>query len=404
MSQLFPSAALASMLEPVLSVYLATNPLRHLNRNCDHGCSRWFGSHARQLLAAADSSEQIRLSRQIKRVQHFLKESIPEARGIALFAGPNTWHVIPLPSEPQNEIDWGKPKLWQLAAIAQSHRPWCIATVDRSGARLFSFQYGELTPLATLEFQVDPTQWKQMQGFHSAERHVGMAHGAQRDLFERRYDTQHYRFLSDVAHRLIHIAASHGLNQILLLGPGRSIGIIAQKLTPSLRKQTVQIPHFWHAWDSSISLSSVVEEALERFEANRQMQKIAELGERGRAIVTGPEETLAALQRGRLSLLMAEEGFNPILRYCTSCDHASAASVQECPRCQAAMVESTLHEVLPQLLIRHGCECEFVSGPAAERLRNLGGMGGWLRQKHILNAPRLSVQRQTSAPLALAVV
>lgn len=402
MSQLFPSATLASMPEPVLSVYLATNPLRHLNRNCDHGCSRWFGTHARQLLAATDSAEQINLSRQIKRVQHFLKESLPEARGIALFAGQDTWHVIPLPSEPQNEIDWGKPKLWQLVAIAQTHRPWCIATVDRSGARLFSFQDGELTPLAALEFHVDPMHWKQMQGFHSAERNIGMSHGAQRDLFERRYETQQSRFLNEVAHRVIRACESNDLDQVLLLGPSRSIANIQHKLPPSLRKQTVQFPHLWHGPDPITSLSNV-EETLRRFEADRQAQKIAELSERGRAVATGPDETLAMLQRGRLSLLLAEEGFNPVLRYCTTCEHASTASFEDCPRCQAATVECTLHEILPQLLIRHGCESEFVSGQAAEQLRNLGGMGGWLRRKHILSAPRPSVQRNLTASFAAAV-
>ncbi|MFP5234928.1 MAG: VLRF1 family aeRF1-type release factor [Acidobacteriota bacterium] len=403
MSQLFPSASLASMPEPVLSVYLATNPLRHLNRNCDHGCSRWFDIHARQLLAASDSAAQDPLLRQIKRVQHFLKESIPEAPGIALFAGSDTWHVIPLPSEPENEIDWGKPRLWQLVTMAQSHRPWCIAKMDRSGARLFSFQNGDLIPLAALEFHVDPSHWKQMQAFHSAERNAGMAHGAQRDLFERRYDAQHDHFLCDVAQRLNRICASSGVNHVVLIGPSRSIGILEHKLTPLLRKQTIQIPHLRSGGDSSLSLSSVVEDALRRFEADQKAQKIGELGERGRGVVTGAEETLAMLQRGRLSLLMIEEDFNPVLGYCTTCDHASASPVQECPRCQEPMVERTLHEVLPQLLMRHRCESELVSGQSAERLHKMGGMGGWLRQKHILRASRPWAWRETTIPMPAAV-
>lgn len=403
MSQLFGSAALASMPEPVLTVYLSTNPLRHLNRNDDHGCSRWFGIHARQLLAATDGADQDRLLRQIKRVQHFLKEGIPQAPGIALFAGPDTWHLIPLPSEPENEIAWGEPKLWQLASMAQSHRPWFIAKVDGAGARLFRFHDGELMPLATLEFHVDPSHWKQMQAFHSAERNAGIAHGAQRDLFERRYETQHSRFLCDVAQRLIRLCASHGANQVLLMGPSRSIGIIEQKLPPSLRKQTIQIPHLSHAWDSSVSLSNVVEEALRRFETDQKAQKVGELGERGRRVVTGAEETLAMLQRGRLSHLMIEESLNPVLGYCANCDHASASRLAECPRCRGAMVERSLREVLPQLLMRHGCASELVSGQAAERLHTIGGMGGWLRQKHALSPSRPLAQRRVAAPMPVAV-
>lgn len=403
MSQLYPFATLASIPGPVLTAYLATNPLRHLNRNCDHGCSRWFGSHAKQLLTATNVSEQDLLLRQIERVKQFLKESLPESRGVALFAGPDAWHVIPLPSEPENDIEWGEPKLWQLIAIAQRRQPWCIATVDGAGARLFSFQYAELTPMATMDFRVDPTHWKRLQGFHSGERQAGIAHGAQRDLFERRYETQYAHFLSDVAHQVLRTCESNGLNRILLLGPLRSIAAIEHKLPSSLRKQTVRIPHLWHGSHPMTSLSRMVEGILQGFDVDRKVRKIMELGERGRAIVTGAEETLAMLQRGQLGLLMAEETFNPMLGYCSTCDHANASPMRNCPRCQRPVVQQSLHEILPQLLIRHGCESEFVSGQAADRLHKMGSMGGWLRQKHVVSASRPFVERQARGPIAAAI-
>jgi hypothetical protein len=44
---------------------------------------------------------------------------------------------------------------------------------------------------------------------------------------------------------------------------------------------------------------------------------------------------------------------------------------------------TTLRDVLPELLFRHAVELEIVSDEPAERLKQLGGMGGWLRKKKV---------------------
>ncbi|MFP5228071.1 MAG: VLRF1 family aeRF1-type release factor [Acidobacteriota bacterium] len=380
MDQPFPIADLASLPEPVFSVYLNTNPLRHLNRNADHGGLNWFHRQAKRLLASMDSTGTCSLTTEISRVAQFLERNPPDDRGVALFSGPGIWHVIRMPMEPENELHWGKPMLWQLTAIAQRHRPSCVAVIERSGVRLFSSRGEVLTPMDTLEFHIEADQWKRMQAFHTAERKAGMPHGPQRDLFERRCDTQYLRFLAEAAQRLTHACEVHDLHQVLLLGPRRSTEILERGLPLVLRKQTAQVPHLWREWDSVASLTHV-EEALLRFEAARRQQRVSELLNRGPSVVTGADETLAILQRGRLGRLMADESFDPVLRYCTRCDHASASSTQQCPRCSGDMVNLSLHAILPQLLIRCHCRSEFLSGEPAERLRRVGGIGGWLRQR-----------------------
>ncbi len=254
-------------------------------------------------------------------------------------------------------------------------------------------------PLNTLEFRIDPSHWKRMQAFHAAERKAGMPYGPQRDLFERRCDTHYLCFLGETAHRVAHVCEVYGLNRVLLLGPRRYTGIIEDKLSPFLRKQTVQIPHLWCEWNSSMSLTRV-EETLCRFEAAYQERYLSELLNRGSSVVTGAEETLAMLQRGRLGFLFAEESFNPLLRYCKTCDHVSASSAQECPRCRGGIVDLTLHEILPQLLIRHHCESHFLSGRNAESLRSVGSIGGWLRQRQPLSSAEPQLQRQPGEWLA----
>lgn len=398
----FPFAMLASLPEPVLSVYLDANPVRHLNRSVSHGYLGWFAGEAKRLLSAAQTSEQNRLRTEIDRVERFLQEKPLGGRGFALFAGLGIWHMIPLPVEPENELHWGRPMLWQLAAIAHRHRPSCVVALDRSGARLFSSTFGEVMPLETREFRADASDWKQMQGYHSAERRAGMPHGAQHDLFERRTDAQYQRFLAETAQRLEATCEAQGLNQVLLIGPLRLTAAMARKLPPALRKRTVQVPHLWSEWEASSSVERIAE-ALTAFDAASQEQRVGELLNRGRSVVTGAEETLAMLQRGKLRALVAEESFDPVLRYCAACDIAGASSTQRCPRCRGALVNRTMHEVLPQLLIRYSCASEFLNGAPAQHLRALGSIGGWLRRRRSSTSPEAARQSAASAPLTAAL-
>lgn len=396
MSQAFPLATLASLPDPVLTVYLDTNPLRRLNRNLEHGCIGWFSRNAKRLLAAADNSEYGNLSAAIKRVERFLGDNLPEEQGIVLFAGPHIWQPFHLPNEPENELHWGKPMLWQLAAMNNRHRPWCVVTVDRSGAHLFSFHLGELTQLDTMEFHLDPSHWKRMQAFHTGERQAGMSYGPQRDLFERRCDANFARFLGDVAHRITHASESLGLKQVLLFGPSRYTRIVEHDLPSTLRKQAIHKPHLWHGWNSSSLSASTLKEELRGFELDGQERHVGELLNGRRAVVTGSRETLAMLQRGRLGMLMVEEGFNPAVGCCTTCGYVSASCTLDCPHCQGTLASCNLHEILPELLVRHSCESEFLNGAAAQHLRAAGSIGGWLRQRQPITVPEHLLHQQTT--------
>lgn len=383
MSDTFLFAILARLPEPVLSAYLNTNRLHYTNQPSGSSYLSWFHSQARQLVADCSISDRSDLSSQINRVERFLEHWPQEHRGLALFAGADAWQAIPLETEPVNELHWGKPMLWQLREISEKDLASCIVVVNMSGVHVFRCRYGRLTPLDSEQFQLDASQFKQMLGSHAAERSAGMSHGPQRDLYRRRRESHYRQFLSEITQRLTRVCEDQRPSWILLIGSLRYTRIIQSKLNSSLRSRVLQAPHAFQPEDDMRSFHTSIEDILHHAESTRKEQRVEELLMRSSGIVTGAEETLAELQRGRVASLIVCDDFNPVLRYCSGCGHLAASSLRECEHCNRNRSDVGLHEILPQFAILHSCDLELAHGAAAERLRNAGSIGGWLRSRSL---------------------
>lgn len=389
--------SLSQIPAPVLTVYLDTNQAQYINQHFDHGHLSWFRNEAKHLLTHVSDSDRVALSAELERVTEFLMQDTWGHRGMALFAGPGTWIAIPLDREPQNQIDWGEPRLWQLWAIADRCPRTCIAMIDLSGARLFYTQYGTLIPLETIDFHIDVSQWKEMQSSHAAERGMGLPHGAQQDIFERRRKSQYMHLFWETAKKIAHACEVYSLTRILLFGADRLTIPVEHRLPLNLQDRAIRLRHMRR--DLVIAdLLAHFEDQLRTWESARREQEVDEFLNRKHGIVTGVEDTLTELQRGRVSSLLVAEDFNPALHLCVQCGHATASAVQDCPRCHGKVFSTTLHEILPQLLGSWSSDMKLLRGAAAERLRSAGSIGGWVRiRPHV--AP-VHFSRQQTWPAA----
>ena len=205
-----------------------------------------------------------------------------------------------------------------------------------------------------------------------------MPHGAQRDLFERRMETEYVRLLHEVAKVIAAYCAVHAIDQVYLLGSDRLTKQVQEDLPQHMREKVVLIAHV-SAEVQAADIKARIEDRLREYEAIRKERMIDELLNRAQGIVTGVEQTLNQLQRGLLASLVIAEGLNPVLHQCESCGLVSASASRRCPACKQVQRATTLHEVLPTLLIRHACNMELVEGPAASHLQTAGGIGGRLR-------------------------
>ena len=371
-------AKLAQLPEPLLTVYLNTNPGLPSNCRSVPGYIAWLKTEAKRLRENRGESKSSPLYKQVKRVETYLDTQRPAHTGVVIFTGPETWQVIPLQVEPSNELHWGKPNLWQLSSILGRHRPACAAVLDLSGVHLYEYAFNTLTQFAEQPFKIDTSHWRQKEREHMAKQGSRMPHGAQRDLFEHRVETEYAHLLHEVARVIAAYCAVHSIDQVYLLGSDRLTKQVHADLPQHMRENVVLIAHV-SAEVQAADIKSRIESRLREYEAIRKERMIDELLNRTQGIVTGVEQTLSQLQRGLLASLVIAEGLNPVLHQCESCGLVTASASQRCPACKQVQTATTLHESLPTLLIRHACNMELVEGPAASHLHTAGGIGGRLR-------------------------
>ena len=375
-------AALAQLPEPLLTVYLNTNPGLPSNCRSVPGYVAWLKTEAKALLARSGELSKSPLHTQIQRIEQYLDEQRPGYAGVVIFAGPSVWQVIPLHVEPSNQIHWGRPYLWQLNCLAERFKPACAVVMDLSGARFYACTLGKLTQFAEQEFKVDVSQWKQKERAHMAKQGTRMPHGAQRDLYQRRVDSEYVHLLREVAKTVAAYCDAHSIHHAYLLGTSRLTNQVQRLLPQRLSEQVTRIAHVSPA-EPAARTQARIESKLQEYETDRKEQVIEELLNRPPGIVTGVDPTLNQLQRGLLASLVLVEGLNPVLHQCEKCELVTTSASSRCPACDASQTGTTLHEMLPALLIRHECRMEIVEGRAAIRLQTAGGIGGRLRRlKH----------------------
>jgi peptide subunit release factor 1 (eRF1) len=105
-----------------------------------------------------------------------------------------------------------------------------------------------------------------------------------------------------------------------------------------------------------------------------------------RGAVTGIDETLALLQEGKIRTLILARELNASLQRCVNCGHIDRSADPVCSSCKAARESVFLRDVLPDLAASSNAEIEVVSGEAARKLQEVGGIGGWLRPAALATA------------------
>jgi len=378
MSNAFALPALAQLSQPLLSVYLNTNPASPRNCRSIPGYLVWLKSEARALLAGVSDAERSLCQAQFDQIERSLQAKRPEQRGVVFFAGPSTWQEISLQVEPGDEAHWGKPMLWQLCCMANDYRPACVAVLELSGARIFIYQFGTLTKVEARDFQVDTSQWKLRQRAHVAKQGVRVPHSSQLDIFERRLESRYQHLLADIISTIGRYCDAYSLDHVYLLGSDRLTGYLEKKLPARLRDQVTRIPHVC-ADEPSIRTQTCVEEKLREYAITHDEQLVADILNRGGDVITGMDTMLTQLQHGKLASVVVAEEFNPVLYQCSKCGMTVLTSGMACSRCQGALSATTLHEVLPELTIKYDCRLDIVKERAASRLRAGGDVGGRLR-------------------------
>ena len=372
-------SSLSELPQPVLTVYLDTNPGERDNQRGTPGYVAWIKTEARSVAQNVPPSERHSFHDQVNRVQEFLRDQPEKERGLIIFAGPETWQKIPVKVKLKNELHWGRPAVSQIVALIDEQKPSCVVVVDRAGARFFRHDLGELAEFPEMKFEIDASNWKRKDGEHSAQRPAQMAHGPQRDAFEQRMDAQYLHSCQRVAEHTTALCRKEELFSIFLVGSKRLIEPVESGFPHELRDRTTLIEEDL-AGVSPLDLLHHLAPKIATWAKDFAVLRIRRLLEGEDKTVVGIDETLAQIQNGTISTVLLARGLEANLHRCIQCGLTNRSADPICASCGGARQDILLSEALPELARANHTELEVVEGQEARPLIESGGMGGWLRR------------------------
>ena len=371
--------SLTGLAAPVLTAYIETDQMnRPTGKSLPVGV-RWLRKEAETIaknLGAADAKD---FRKQLSRTEELLMGRPPKAKAIVILAGPKIWKLFPLQLKVENELHWGKPALSQLLNLVDEEKPCFVIAIDRAGARFFRYELGEISEYKESKFHVDASQWKKKEHAHMAQPATEMPHGNQRDVFKQRMDAQYLHFCREVAKRAEALSKNDGLFSLVLIGSKRLTEPIEAALSQKLRKNVTLVAEDLARVPKGVfqkRISSAIAAQAQLYSA-RLADHLLE-GEHG--TVLGLDETLAQLQDGRISTVIAARGFDKTIKQCTKCGLVSGSADPVCLACGGERQTIKLSDALPELLQTYWTNIEVVNGAAGGRLNKTCGIGGWLRQ------------------------
>ena len=378
-----PLETCAGLPWPVLTVYVNTSgqdATRHPRVRPER---TWLLDAADALRRSLSHRDKKLFERQVKRVQRFLEQRHPAERALVIFAGNESWHLIPLHLSVKNELYWGKPKIDPLLPLLNTQRAYGLVVVDHMAARYFEFAQAKLQLIRRKQFEIDASQWKRKEQARVRSERMQKPRGPLRDIYERRVEAQYKRLCHLVAGEAAAIAKQRELAGVFLVGPDRLIQLVREKIPHSLAARTITVQENLGR-TSAGELQRRLRPLLDDYAQERQRSDVKLLQTSDRAAVTNPDEVLALLQDGRIRTLLVARDLT--LGQCPKCKRASRAADRVCADCGLPRERITLGELLVPILAAGNVDIEFLNGDAAQLLLRTGGLGGWLRAQPVAAA------------------
>jgi hypothetical protein len=338
-----------------------------------------FESQAKFIAQAVPTSDIPLFLEQVQRASAYLQDHPLQCRGVVIFAGLDTREFIPLQVEVEDEVRWGTPALAQLFWLLDEHKPHGIVLVGQKRVQIFVWWLGEMLELEEKEFRMEPSKMKEM-GPVSRAAGVRVSHGTNRDVFEHHVDAQYVHYHRQIAEHVGLWCAAEHLDSLFVVGLVEMANGIRRERPHGLREKTTVVEEDLGWVVSRAELEKRIEPFVERHEREREVVLIDGLLGDTRAVVIGIDETLVQLQQGRIRNLAVVKGLDGSLKQCVKCMWADRMQDPACPACGGERQIVRLREVLPQLARRYNVSVEVVSGDAARRLQEAGGIGAWLRE------------------------
>jgi hypothetical protein len=307
-------------------------------------------------------------------VQELVGNEKPSSKALVVFA--DSSRVLfsrGLDVDISTSLHWGKPYVAPFVEALDEFERCTIVVTNKWRGRVLSVFLGRVESSIDIEDAPHTTHI----------RATGMDHFEAQARDQRHADENTKKHLKHLLGCLESVLLNYPSGRIVLGGNVEAVSEFLRLLPKPLKSRIIDTLHS----SMADSLEKVVEAATEvsiRYERDYETRSIAHLLElvgQNHKAVTGAAATLSAVRDKRLFTLYYAEGFNLPGKVCVAC--GSLYTVHQAPPCAScgAHLEDSA-DLLDQVLIATincGARIEQVRGEAANKLRNVGGIGAVLR-------------------------
>jgi peptide chain release factor subunit 1 len=359
---------------PILSVYLDVDQSQAKNLN------RQFQATLKNMLRSIeqdlrDKEEYWEFAADADHVMRYVSSYEPQGRSLIIFCDESAglfWQRdlnAPLRNDARwNETAYVRP----LVEILDEFERYGVILTDRSQARLFTIHLGEIE--------------EHVETFAQAEVRHPKTTGTDRALsqmqFQRKADEHAHWHLKQVAELMTRRADFYAFDRLVLAGLVEATSQLHQLLPKRLRSRVVasiRLPvdaNERQVLEATLQIDQEVERASE-IKLIDELITAAAKKEQG---VTGLESTLICLQEGRIWRLVYSDGLSPRGGQCSNCGMLHGDGVESCTYCggEVRQVEDLIEGAIERIT-RDGGKIELIRGVAAEKLKEAGSIGAFLR-------------------------
>lgn len=349
-------AELVSSGAPILSLYLNVDPQRRSTDERKLSLRRLLAQAASQGAAPAD----------IERVERFFDhEYSRQGKGVACFSwqAQDFWREYTLLVPVEDYVHVGRrPYVKPLSDLWDAYDRFGVVMVDREGGRIFIYHLGALEDSAgTLGAEV--------------KRHKQGGWAAQK--LQRYEDQEAKHNLKEAADWADEYLRQHNVTRVVLSGTDGNLAQFRELLPRALQDKVVGQINL----DMNASPAQVWERAFEvALAAQRQaeselLEQVITLAHKGGAAALGVQDTLAALQQGRVYQLLVDKEFHQPGYQCTNCRAVIIEPLAACPYCGGGLeptadavnlaVQEALDSGLKVSVLDHTTRLSEVGGIAA---------------------------------------
>jgi peptide subunit release factor 1 (eRF1) len=353
----------------VLSCYLDTSPVRAIG----HAYLTVYRDGVRSIHDHLVGVEPGALERAITQVEHYLTEDFrPHARGLGVFCDTDlrTLVAVALPVAPLLEhVAWGKcAEIAPLEIMLNDRERIAVALFDTERTRLFTVFLGAIEHQEAFEDYVPGKQA------------TGGWFGLQQTSLERHREDHLRRHACRTVQALIELLRSYSFDRLLIGGPDEALAVLRHELPRPLQARLAGTLNLELIASDATVLEATLQaaRAIEQFDEQVRVDELLEVATTPH-VALGVTDTLEALAAGRVHLLILTDSFAQPGGRCSACGRL-VNNAESCPTCTTpAQPLENLREALVRQALDHGARIETVSGNAAGRLGEHGGIGAWTR-------------------------